>query len=250
MKKVCLIITGQMRTYKKCFDNILKNILSNKEYIFHIYIFTEYYGVDGGTLKNKFVNTEDNILDFEKNIKKTYGKYLKSIIIDCNNKINYPKYLNKNDIPYGPWICLYKNKLLFDSIKNLDDYDLFIRLRPDIILTDVLNLGLHNIDNTIHIICSKKSRNNSWFHNRDWDHLCISNKKGMELWCDYYKFLKYNPPYVFKKKIEFNNKGFWNNEEKNDKSVIATQLFVEYIKNKNYKINFDAYNIHTNPIRN
>ena len=40
MQKVCIMITGQMRTYRKCFSNLLKNlILSNSEYEFDIYIF-------------------------------------------------------------------------------------------------------------------------------------------------------------------------------------------------------------------
>ena len=35
MKKACLMITGQMRTYEKCFNNILENlILSNSDYEF------------------------------------------------------------------------------------------------------------------------------------------------------------------------------------------------------------------------
>lgn len=248
MKKICLMITGQMRTYKKCFNNTLENlILSNSDYEFHIYILTEYYGKNGGTLKNKFINQPDNIVDFKNNIKKTYGKYLKSLIIECeSNKIDYPSYLNN----YGPWVCLYKNKILYDSIINLNDYDIFIRMRPDIKLSNKINLQLlSDNDKTIHIICGYHTRHNSWLHNRDWDHMCISDKQGMQLWCEYYKFLKYEPPCIFKNEIRFNNKGFWCKNENKDKSIIATQLFFQYIIDNNFRINFDALNIFTTPIR-
>lgn len=248
MKKVCLMITGQMRTYEKCFKNILNNIiLSNNNYVFHIYILTEYYGKNGGTPKNNFTNQSENIMNFEDNIKKIYGKYLKSLIIESDsNKIDYPSYLNN----YGPWVCLYKNKMLYDSIVNLNEYDIFIRTRPDVILSN--NIKLHLLtDNykNIHIISGIQCRHNSWLHNRDWDHMCISDKKGMKLWCEYYKFLQYEPPYTFLNEIQFNNKGFWCKNENNDKSVIATQKFFQYIIDNNFKLHFDALNIFTNPIR-
>ena len=54
----------------------------------------------------------------------------------------YPEYLIKNGKYYGPWICLYKNKLLFDSINNINDYNIFIRSRPDIIFSNKINLSL------------------------------------------------------------------------------------------------------------
>ena len=242
------MITGQMRTYQKCFNNILNNlILSNTDYEFDIYILTEYYGKKGGTPKNKFINQSDNINIFKDNIEKTYGHYLKFLFIESHsNNVNYPDYINK----YGPWIALYKNKILYDSIVDLNEYDIFIRIRPDIKLSNKINLQLlRDNDKTIHIICGINTRTNSWLHNRDWDHMCISDKKGMKLWCEYYKFLKYEPPYTFTNEIRFNNKGFWCKNENNDKSVITTQLFFQYIIDNNFKLNFDALNIFTTPIR-
>jgi hypothetical protein len=248
MKTVCLMITGQMRTYEKCFNNILeKLILANNNYEFHIYILTEYYGQNGGTPKNKFTNQSDNIIDFQNNVKKTYGKYLKNLTIESDsNKIAYPSYLNN----YGPWMCLYKNKILYDSVVDLNDYDIFIRIRPDVEISNNINLQLLiDTDNTIHIVCGIQTRTKSWLHNRDWDHMCISDKQGMKLWCEYYKFLKYEPPYTFTNEIRFNNNGFWRNTEITDKSIIATQLFFQSIIDNRFKLNFDALNTFTNPIR-
>lgn len=250
MKKACLMITGQMRTYEKCVNNILENlILSNIDYEFHIYILTEYYGKNGGTPKNKYINQSENIDIFKDNIEKTYGKYLKNLIIESEStNIDYPNYLNN----YGPWLCLYKNKFLYDSIVNLNNYDIFIRIRPDIILSNKINLRLlsdDNNDNTIHIVSGVHTRPNAWLHNRDWDHMCISNNKGMKLWCEYYSFLDNYPPYIFPNEIRFNNKGYWKKNENIDRSIIATQLFFQYILNNNFKLNFDALKIYTNPIR-
>ena len=246
-RKVCLMITGQMRSYAKCFNNILENlILPNSNYEFHIYILSEYYGENGGTPKNKFTDPS-NIVVFQNDIKKIYGKYLKSLIIESElNKIDYPSYL-KN---YGPWVCLYRNKVLYDSILNLNDYDIFIRTRPDITLSNKINLDLLNDKtNIIHIISGFHIRTGSWLHNRDWDHMCISDKQGMKIWCEYYNFLQYDPPYTFKNEIRFNNNGFWCKSENKDKSIIATQLFFQYIVDNSFQLNFDALRCFTIPIR-
>ena len=243
MKKVCLMITGQMRTYEECFNNILENlILSNNEYVFDIYILTEFYGKNGGTPKNKFINQTNGIIDFRNNINKIYGHYLKSLIVENDsNKIDYPEYLNN----YGPWLCLYKNKKLLDSVQNFQDYDIFIRTRPDIIISDKINLNSLTEKNKIYIVNGIQTRINSWLHNRDWDHMCISNLDGMRIWCDYYKFLEANPPQNFFDEIRFNNKGYWKKTELTDKSIVATQLFFRNVIEEKYSLNFDTNNVFT-----
>jgi hypothetical protein len=240
------MITGQMRTYEKCFNNILENlILSNNGYEFDIYILTEFYGKNGGTPKNKFINHTKDIIDFQNNIKNTYGHYLKSLIIESDsNKIDYPYYLNN----YGPWLCLYKNKILYDSIECVSNYDVIIRMRPDVILSNKINLQSMTDQNTIYIVCGLHTRNNSWLHNRDWDHMCISNNKGMKIWNKYYEYLQYESPQSFPDEVRFNNKGFWINET-NDKSIIATQMLFKKVIIENYKLHFDANNVFTTPIR-
>lgn len=247
MKKVCLMITGQMRTYEKCFNNILENlILSNNEYEFDIYILTEFYGKNGGTPKNKFINHTNDIIEFQNNIKNTYRHYLKSLIIENDsNKIDYPYYLNN----YGPWLCLYKNKILYDSIECASNYDVIIRMRPDVILSNKMNLQSTTDQNTIYIVCGLHTRNNSWLHNRDWDHMCISNNKGMKIWNKYYEYLQYEPPQSFPDEVRCNNKGFWIKNETNDKSIIATQMLLTNTIKEKYILHFDANNVFTIPIR-
>ena len=77
----------------------------------------------------------------------------------------------------------------------------------------------------------------------------ISDKKGMELWSDYYKFIDNNEE-SFIEEIRFNNKGFWQFNKTNDNSIIATQLFMKFIKDNNYTLDFnESLNCYTNPIR-
>lgn len=246
--KVCLMITGQMRSYKKAFQNILNNIIHhNKDFEFDIYIQTEFYNNIGGTKKNEYYNEEKTIIEFEKQIKSTYNGYVKFISIENEvNKLSYPNFINN----YGPWICLYRNKVLFDNIKNKEQYKWFIRMRPDISLTHKLNLDLlKNVSKQIYIFSGNIVRYNSWLHNRDWDHLCISDYNGMKLWTDYYKFLEYYPPYKFDFVIKFNNVGYWVKNEKKDRSVICTQLFFKYLKDNNYNLYFDTLSIFTIVLR-
>jgi len=246
------MITGQMRTYEKCFSNILNNVIkcNQDEYHFDIYIQTEYYGSNGGTAKNKFTNTSQDVSQFKEEIQQVYGHYLKELIIENKDRpITYPTYLNN----YGPWLCLYKNKILFDHINQLESkptYDMFIRMRPDIHLTNRLDLNSLNLtDNIIHIISGKNTRNHSWLHNRDWDHINISDFTGMELWCDYYKYLEINPPFIFDREIRFNNVGYWAKSENKDKSIITTQLFFKFIAENNYTLRFDSGSCFSVPIR-
>lgn len=248
MKKICLIITGQMRTYYKCFDNIINNlIVPNKDnYCFDIYILTEYYDDHGGSAKNRFNNREKTYEEFKLNIENMYSPYLKKILIETkNDKIDYPIYLNN----YGPWVCLFRNEVALNNIDNIDDYDLFIRMRPDVILSNKIFLDNIKINNKIIIICGIQKNDKRWLHNRDWDHMHISDKKGMELWRDYYKFIDNNEQ-SFIQEIKFNNKGFWQFNKTNDKSIISTQLFMKYIKDNNYTLDFnESLNCYTNPIR-
>lgn len=246
--KVCVMITGQMRSYKKAYPNILKNIINNNtEFEFDVYIHTEFRKNISGTIKNEYRNEEDTLTDFEDQIKCMYGEKIKFMSIESEvNKLSYPDYIDN----YGPWICLYRNNVLFDKIKNKNQYRWFIRLRPDISLTHELDLKLlNNESKQIYIFSGNIIRHNSWLHNRDWDHLCISDYTGMKLWTDYYKFLESYPPVKFDFEVKFNNKGYWIKNELKDRSIICTQLFFKYLNDSDYNLCFDTLNVFTTVLR-
>ena len=233
MKKACVLLTGQMRSFKICSKNFYKNLINNNsEYEFHIYIHTEYKGNKGGSSKNNYTNEENTLEDFKKAIESFY--VVKKIIIETSeNKINYPSYTNN----YGPFINLYRNCDILNHVN--DNYDIYIRLRPDIILSENIILDNLYLTNRINIICSKNFSNGRWLHNRDWDHMTICNEKGFKLWSEYYKFLVYDNYFFEEPEIRFNNKGHWIYGHTKDRSVIATQLFMKYIKENDFYIFFN-----------
>jgi len=236
-----------MRTFDKCFENIKQNLINyNKNYEFDIYILTEYVQNDKSGKHSFKINVP--FQQFKKNIENTYHPFLKKIYIESNeNKINYPNVIiNSNKKEIGPWKCLYRNHLIFEYLSNdninLHTYDIFIRIRPDIILTTLIELqSINIIDKNIHIVSGNKIRLNSWLHNRDWDTCVISNYDGILLFSKYYNFLlnikKEN--YKFDMESHFNFKGYW---EKNtiDYSIIATQLFLYFIEDNDFNLLFDS----------
>jgi len=233
MKRVCILITGQMRSFKKCYNSLYTKIIDNNpNHTFDIYIHTEYKGIKGGSAKNDYINEENTLEDFKKSIESFFK--IKKIIIETNtNRIDYPSYV----CDYGPFINLYRNH---DILKHIDDkYDIYIRLRPDIILSEFIFLDNFCFTKIINIICSKNSNQGRWLHNRDWDHMVICNTEGYNLWSEYYKFLNYES-YTFEEpEIRFNNNGYWVYGFTKNKSIIATQLFMKYLKEKDFKIFFN-----------
>jgi len=239
-KKACLMFTGQIRTFEKCIENIFKNLMNcNDEYNFDIYLLLDKISKSD---KHKHVedarNSESIIINF-------FHKYIKSInikifILD----INYPDYCT-----IGPYYVLYKNEILINKIKDLTDinnYDIFIRMRPDVIFSKPLYFNTLELNNKIHIINSL-GKINCYCHDRDWDYMCVSDLKGMELWCKYHIFLK-----TFKKSfpsiVKFNNKSYWEKTTKNI-NVSATQQFFEFVLNNKYKLIFDSGNTFLTIIR-
>ena len=102
---------------------------------------TEFFINDGGTPKNIYNYDFNNIDEFENDIKNSYGINLKFLFIESeHNKITYPDYINN----YGPWKVLYKNYVLYNKIHNelcLNNENIIIRLRPDIVITNPLILN-------------------------------------------------------------------------------------------------------------
>lgn len=241
--KVALMLTGQMRTYEKCYENLLENIIySNKNMEFDIYICTEYMGTNGGSKKNKFIEKSSNEGAFREKIKRVYSPYLKYLFIETKkNRIEYPEYTRG----YGPYIALYRNKYLFDKIE--DKYDYYLRIRPDIHFTSPIILNVEQ--NVIGLFCGKQTRKKSWFHNRDWDHACISDYNGMKYWCEYERFLQSNRKIYDTNIILDGAKGYWAKNSNGDISISTTQDFIEYLMKTDYKLVFDYMGVYTIPIR-
>ena len=227
------MFTGQIRTFKKCIENIFENLMNcNDEYNFDVYFLLDDISKSS---KYKYVEVSKNL---ETDIMNSFHKYNKCINIKIFiQDINYPDYCS-----IGSYYALYKTEMLINKIKQLTDinnYDIFIRMRPDVIFSKPLYLNMLELNNKIHIINSL-SKINCYCHNRDWDYMCVSDLKGMESWCKYHIFLK-----TFKKSfpniIKFNNKSYWE-KTTNNINVSATQQLFEYVLNNNYELIFDSGN--------
>ena len=232
MKKiVCLMFTGQLRTFSKCIDNIFENLIKcNEEYNFNIYFL-----FDKISKSNNYIEDSSN---FENIITKLLYKYDKSLFIKIFiSDINYPDYCTM-----GEYNVLYKNEILLNKIKdftNINKYDIFIRMRSDIIFTKPLYFNILDLNNKIHII-SGLNKIKCYCHNRDWDYMSVSDLKGIELWSKYHIFIK-NFKKSFPNIIKFNNKSYWK-KIANNISVSATQQFFEHVLNNNYELVFDSGN--------
>ena len=229
--KIALMFTGQLRTFNKCWKNVYNNLIScNKDYIFDIYFLI---GKNEYSKKHNYHENTDNIENEIKNIIKINKNILniKIFILD----ISYPSYFLCNN---DSWKVLYKNKLLFEKVIQLDkNYDIYIRMRSDIIFTNNLNLNNLDFNFNIHIITSVGTIK-CFNHNRDWDYMAISNFKGMELWCKCVNFLE-NPINKFPQCIKFNNKSNWVYKT-DDIGVSAWQSLFGLIKKNNYNLIYDS----------
>lgn len=111
--------------------------------------------------------------NLETNIINSFHNYSKSINIKIFiQDINYPDYCID-----GPYYVLYKNEMLINKIKDLtsiNNYNIFIRMRPDVIFSKPLYLNMLELNNKIYIINSL-SKINCYCHNRDWDYICVSD---------------------------------------------------------------------------
>lgn len=246
MKNACLMFTGQLRTFLKCSDNIFENLIKfNNEFIFDIYFL---FDKKSKSKKHNYVEESRNLENIIINSFNKYNKYNKSLFIKIFiSDIDYPNYCK-----IGPHYALYKNELLMNKIKDLNNYlkyDIFIRMRPDIIFTKPLDFNILELNNKIHIISGTNQRD-CYCHNRDWDYMCVSNLKGMELYCKYHTFLKNYKKY-FPNIIKFNNKSYWITKTKKTKYIdaSATQSLFEHVLNNNYELVFDSGNTFLTIIR-
>lgn len=242
--KCAILITGQMRTYEQCFNSLQEHILSNN-YEFHIFIFTEFYSKDINKFREKITNV--------------YGNNLKKLYIEStSNKIDYPEHIivNTDISKKNQYKCQYRNYYITELIKkdniNLSNFDLIIRMRPDIIFTQKINLDNYINKEDIFLVTRVNSGgNNIWIHNRDWDYCCLGNYNSINNWVQEWKVIKKlydetkfnnrlfnNFEYKVEKKCNFNNQGYWEESTQIVNKAIG-ELYLNYLASVNQNVVFN-----------
>lgn len=136
--KTALILNSPMRTYKKMYDNLLKNIIepNNCDIYIHTSLCDQY--------------KKDNKKDLFKSITDLYKEKLKGILIEDDSEINNNieqyfytgiSYYRKNDIKSA-----YRLKKCFIMIEHYENknnfkYTYVIKYRPDISINKKLTLS-------------------------------------------------------------------------------------------------------------
>lgn len=127
MKKIAICISGHIRTFNQCYNNIYSNIIEPLEHDYTVEVFFSTWN-DGS-------NVESDILN------KINIKYDAPIKFDMKSK-NYLKYPRlcchtTCDNATSMW---FKCKSVFEMINS--DFDIVFRLRPDIIYHKPIDLKI------------------------------------------------------------------------------------------------------------
>jgi hypothetical protein len=179
-KKVLIGLFGLSRTFKYTSKFLFERIINpnSNEYTFDIIINTDFenssttYG-RGENGSSTALYKYDDIDLFKTDLNKFYNAQnnLKDIII----------YNKDKNVFIFPWFIVYKRiqQILQKSFENNDIYDIYIMMRMDIIVDNIINLN--DIDNEIIFISSIFVRN-AYLHNRDIDYIFYGNYKPIMMW--------------------------------------------------------------------
>lgn len=194
--RVALCLSGQMRTYERCYSNLKKYILEplRPDVFIHTW---EKKGI--WTQAKNFKSIKDEYVDIKKlkdlynpkcieidEFAHYYTEELKGVKVPETLKQKEPKHY-KGTLPmfYKIWAC---NQLKTDwEERHQFEYDVVIRLRPDLLLHEELpNFTLNRPDIIWHNTAHKGEYNTPYWQVSD--KFVISNSKNM----DYYSsvFLK------------------------------------------------------------
>lgn len=200
--KIALCMSGHMRTWEKCYDNLKKNILSKYE----VDIFISTWNVidyQGNIDDENIVNLDD--------ISKIYGSSLKECEIENYQEVlpflsEHASNITANiGVGCQPIRCIsmfYKNYKSINMIRNLD-YDIVIKTRPDLVyFGDIVLEDINSINIPI-----EQPINNGKIYNDDIDYyigsiidtfggypdsMIYSNKENMlnfsNLYNEYYNY--------------------------------------------------------------
>lgn len=174
--KIALILTGFLRTYKYSFELLKKNLLD--KYNIDLYLATWDKQENNTFIENNFENIYKNY-NLKNLIIEDYKNYEKEkFIIKKINRHNDVFVINQRAKEHGEyWANRLKDqwflvKRSFDSIKNLEDYDLIMRLRFDLFIT---NIVLNKFDG---IVIPKDI--GGWNFT---DHMAYGDNKSMKKYC-------------------------------------------------------------------
>lgn len=125
--KVAICISGHLRTFYRCIDNIRENIFNPISDNFECGIFLSTWN-DGVDLN--FFKSDNIVIDLEKFFRFNMGS---------KNYLKYPKLCCSTtcDNATSMW---YKVKKSFDMIDS--EYDLIVRIRPDVIYEKKIDIEL------------------------------------------------------------------------------------------------------------
>lgn len=231
--KIAILLPGQTRTYKKCYDNYLSQF---ENYECDVYSST--WDIQGQvrvkTYNNEFENryfsskpTSDvydelhELYNFKSFEVENYDEWLESYLDNIIEfKKNHPN-VNKSMLTNGIFAQYYKIKKTFDLIENPNDYDIIVKYRYDI-QSEPIELVKNNNYNCG--ILTHETFPTDWYF--------YGNSSVMSIACnmiDWFSELKpYNPLEVS------------NGEQP---TYTPEQIMGFYLKSKNINVN----NLETNP---
>ncbi len=159
--KVALLLSGQLRTYKSTFVNLKKFIIDPLSPDIYLSTWSE----TGSSHKELFFNNSEIISkqylqDFYNTPYVNVEKF-DSIFFDEIGDIKVPeklKILEKSNYK-GTLPMFYHMKKCFDLVEK-NNYDLFIRMRPDYIINEELDINSFKTKNTLYF--------NSYDANPEW----------------------------------------------------------------------------------
>jgi hypothetical protein len=135
-KKVAVEVSGYMRTFFNCVSSWDNLILPNsKEYSFDFFVHTyEYHGYSAGFTQQEIY--QDEIVDIEK-VSKLINP--KSFILEPNlNDVNRK---NRIKFMYRKMFLCHESVIEYEKKNNIK-YDLYIKIRPDILIKKDLILSI------------------------------------------------------------------------------------------------------------
>lgn len=182
--KIAIILVGNMRSFSVTFKRLDEYFMQHYQCDVYITTYDKRFNTKGGGGYKEEIVTEESV----KNI---YGKYLKHLVILNQDTFSehYNRLAGKHYTFDGDLDRLYTihkiTTLAYDifrgeCVKNNRTYDIIMKVRPDFLITDILNINPSLTDNQIIV----PSNNSGGSFN---DHFAYGKPKAMEKYLTYYR---------------------------------------------------------------